>query len=385
MKNKVILFTVNVDWFFLSHRLNLATEALKKGYEVHLASSFTHHKSHIESLGIHVHDLNISRGNTSIHNVLLSLISIFKIVRLTSPDIIHAITLKVSILSAIASVFHRRTGLIIAISGLGYMYTEKSFVNTMKKGIIYFFFQLLATRSNLKVIFQNRFDMNELTKSNKVLLNKATLIHGSGVDLDKYCPQTSSEIFSCKKVVFASRLLYTKGIEEFVSAIKIFNSQNTSQDIDVEFIIAGDFDDANPACISRDSIESWSEIENLKYIGHQNNLDELFLSSYIFVLPSYREGMPQVICQALASGLPSITTNIPGCMDAVQDNKTGLLVPVRDPTALYKAIQKLLSDDALRQSMSLSARAFAVQNFNVVDITEQHMKLYSAAMFRQNP
>ncbi|MGY9041515.1 MAG: glycosyltransferase, partial [Alphaproteobacteria bacterium] len=154
MKNKVILFTVNVDWFFLSHRLNLATEALKNGYEVHLAASFTDHKSHIESLGIHVHDLDIPRGNTSVLNVLLSIISIFKIVRLTSPDIIHAITLKVSIISAIASVFHRRTGLIVAISGLGYMYTEKSFVNSIKKGIIYFFFQLLAMRSNLKLIFQ---------------------------------------------------------------------------------------------------------------------------------------------------------------------------------------------------------------------------------------
>ena len=94
--------------------------------------------------------------------------------------------------------------------------------------------------------------------------------------------------------------------------------------------------------------------------------------------------MPLVICQALASGLPSITSNIPGCMDAVQDNKTGLLVPVRDPTALYKAMQKLLSDDALRQRMSISARTFAVHNFNVVDITEQHMKLYSSALFKQN-
>tara|TARA_B110000008_G_C16958530_1_gene559179 strand:- start:940 stop:2088 length:1149 start_codon:yes stop_codon:yes gene_type:complete len=380
--NKVILFTVNVDWFFLSHRLNLAQAALNDGYEVHLATSFTNYKSHIESLGIHVHDLDISRGKTSIGNALLSIISIFQIIRLASPGVIHAITLKVSILSVIASTFHRRVGLILAISGLGYIYTESSFSNSFKKVIIYCFFQIASMKSNLKIIFQNRFDMNELTSFNKALQKKAVLIHGSGVDLEKYYPQPLKDSFACKKVVFASRLLFTKGIKEFVSAIKIFNSNNNLLDNEVEFIIAGDFDDANPACIPKDSLQAWSKIDRLKYIGYQENLHELFDSSYIFVLPSYREGMPLVICQAMASGLPTIASNIPGCKDAVQDNNTGILVPVRDSFALYEAIQKLLSDEGLRNRMSINAHAFAVQNFNIVDITKQHMQLYNSALIK---
>ena len=92
--------------------------------------------------------------------------------------------------------------------------------------------------------------------------------------------------------------------------------------------------------------------------------------------------MPLVICQAMASGLPTIASNIPGCKDAVQDNNTGILVPVRDSFALYEAIQKLLSDEGLRNRMSISAHAFAVQNFNIVDITKQHMQLYNSALIK---
>lgn len=374
---KKILFAVNVDWFFVSHRINLAEAALKEGYEVHLLTSFTKHRSSIEQANIIVHELEFDRGEASFIDTLKSFVQIYKVLKYISPDLVHAITLKMSIMCSIASFPLRIKGIILAISGMGYVYTERNIANFLKRVLIAIAAKIISLHANLTLIFQNETDKNDFCKSTKRLIDKSTIIHGSGVDLEKFQAIESVKSFKVKKVAFASRLLLTKGILDYIDSIRTFNLHHDDFISTTQFIVAGDLDPSNPASLNSDIIDSWSDIPNLEVIGHIENLNELFAESYIFILPSYREGFPQVACQAAASGLPVVTTDIPGCRDTIIDMETGILVPPKDSDALYQAIKNLILNEALRSRMSEKAAIFARKNFDSQLITDQHLEIYS--------
>jgi glycosyltransferase involved in cell wall biosynthesis len=374
---KKILFAVNVDWFFVSHRINLAEAALKEGYEVHLLTSFTKHRSSLEQANIIVHELEFDRGEASFIDTLKSFVQIYKVLKYISPDLVHAITLKMSIMCSIASFPLRIKGIILAISGMGYVYTERNIANFLKRVLIAIATKIISLHANLTLIFQNETDKNDFCKSTKRLIDKSTIIQGSGVDLEKFQAIESVKSFKVKKVAFASRLLLTKGILDYIDSIRTFNLHHDDFISTTQFIVAGDLDPSNPASLNSDIIDSWSDIPNLEVIGHIENLNELFAESYIFILPSYREGFPQVACQAAASGLPVVTTDIPGCRDTIIDMETGILVPPKDSDALYLAIKNLILNEALRSRMSEKAAIFARKNFDSQLITDQHLEIYS--------
>jgi len=374
---KKILFAVNVDWFFVSHRINLAEAALKEGYEVHLLTSFTKHRSSLEQANIIVHELEFDRGEASFIDTLKSFVQIYKVLKYISPDLVHAITLKMSIMCSIASFPLRIKGIILAISGMGYVYTERNIANFLKRVLIAIAAKIISLHANLTLIFQNETDKNDFCKSTKRLIDKSTIIQGSGVDLEKFQAIESVKSFKVKKVAFASRLLLTKGILDYIDSIRTFNLHHDDFISTTQFIVAGNLDPSNPASLNSDIIDSWSDIPNLEVIGHIENLNELFAESYIFILPSYREGFPQVACQAAASGLPVVTTDIPGCRDTIIDMETGILVPPKDSDALYLAIKNLILNEALRSRMSEKAAIFARKNFDSQLITDQHLEIYS--------
>jgi glycosyltransferase involved in cell wall biosynthesis len=278
---------------------------------------------------------------------------------------------------SIASFPLRIKGIILAISGMGYVYTERNIANFLKRVLIAIATKIISLHANLTLIFQNETDKNDFCKSTKRLIDKSTIIQGSGVDLEKFQAIESVKSFKVKKVAFASRLLLTKGILDYIDSIRTFNLHHDDFISTTQFIVAGDLDPSNPASLNSDIIDSWSDIPNLEVIGHIENLNELFAESYIFILPSYREGFPQVACQAAASGLPVVTTDIPGCRDTIIDMETGILVPPKDSDALYLAIKNLILNEALRSRMSEKAAIFARKNFDSQLITDQHLEIYS--------
>ena len=377
---KKILFAVNVDWFFVSHRLNLAQAALKEGYEVHLLTSFTKHKKFLTQTGIIVHDLEFDRRNTGPIKTLKSLLQIYQSLKNISPDLMHAITLKISILCFSASLPLKIKGIVLAISGLGFIYTERNMANFLKRALIIAITKIISFHPNLSLIFQNETDQRDFCKYNKNLLDQSIIINGSGVNLKKFNSSDSLKNFKVKKIVFASRLLKTKGIIEFVEAARLFNMYNAEYVRKIQFIVAGNIDNFNPASIDKLTIDSWSDIPNLATIGHVENLNELFIESYLFILPSYREGFPQVTCQAAACGLPVITTDTPGCRNTILDGETGILVPPKDSSALYHAIETLVVDETLRNKMSFKASTFARDNFNSTLIANMHLEVYGSLL-----
>ena len=177
-------------------------------------------------------------------------------------------------------------------------------------------------------------------------------------------------------VTFASRLLIEKGVFEFVAAARILKMRGILS----RFWLVGQPDHGNPSSISYEDVERWQKEGLIEYLGYRTDIAYIFSCTNLVVLPSYREGLPKVLIEAAACGRAIVTTDVPGCRDAIEPNITGLLVPVRDATALANAIEKLLSDADLRQSMGVAGRELAEQEYGIDKVMAAHLKIYQELM-----
>ena len=180
-----ILFIVNVDWFFISHRLPIALATIKQGYEVHDACEITDKKTMLESLGLIVHPLTLSRSGTGIFSEFKTLKQLFTIIKLVGPDITHSITIKPVLYGNIISRLLRVPTRVASISGLGYVFIASG----IKAKFFRVFIALLyrSALSNAKtVIFQNSSDRDVLKKLRAIKPEQELFIRGSGVDLSLY-------------------------------------------------------------------------------------------------------------------------------------------------------------------------------------------------------
>jgi glycosyltransferase involved in cell wall biosynthesis len=370
---KKLLFLVNVDWFFLSHRLPIAQAALAVGYQVHIATGITDKKQILESFGFVVHELPVIRGKTSILNEIKLFIKIVKVLRQEQPDILHTITIKPALFGGIAARIAKTKRLVIAISGLGYVFTaQASLKATLRRRLVSAIYKQALQHKKLKVIFQNTDDQQTLTKATGIQKQQTLIIPGSGVDLMKFQAllEPSDENIT---VVMASRLLADKGTNEFIAAARQLHHKG----IKANFQLAGTIDPDNPASITTAQVADWRNEGIVTLLDHRSDIATLFAQSHIVVLPSYREGFPKVLIEAAACGRAVVTTDVPGCRDAIIPNKTGLLAPARNANALAAAIERLIHDKALRQNMGKAGRQLAEEKYDINQVVQTHLNIYA--------
>ncbi len=366
--NKTILFVVNSDWFFLSHRLPIAKRAIEKGYIVHLATHVSTNKEKIKSYGIHIHNVDIKRSSTSLLNSFFLFLKYVRIFKSIKPDLIHLVTIKPIIIGGLACKFiNRSTKLVISVSGLGYIFIDKGMKAFLRKSLIILFYRIVFLQKYFKVIFQNNSDLENISKSTNLPSNKIILIPGSGVDLNNFKLTKISE--GKPIVLFPARLLSSKGIYEFVECAKNLKTLG-------RFIIVGKHDKEARNCIRIKELKYWLKKEFIEYWGESFEMPKIFSKSSIVVLPSYREGMPKSLLEAAACGRPIVTTNVPGCKDAIIEGETGLLVPPYDSQALTNAVEKLLIDRELRKRMGVRGRNFAEKKFDINQVIKSHFEIY---------
>jgi glycosyltransferase involved in cell wall biosynthesis len=230
------------------------------------------------------------------------------------------------------------------------------------------------------VIFQNSEDRDTLLGFGALRPAQAVMIRGSGVDLARYVctpePPASPPI-----VVMASRLLYDKGVREFVEAARLLRGTG----IDARFLLAGDPDFGNPAAVSAADLTRWRDEGVVECIGHCGDMPGLFAGAHLVVLPSYREGLPKVLVEAAACGRAVVTTDVAGCRDAVVPGETGMLVQPRNVRALVDAIAGLLANPDERQRMGAAARRLAEREFAVERIVDEHMQVYGELLDNPSP
>ncbi|MFY8327029.1 glycosyltransferase family 4 protein [Pseudoalteromonas sp. ZZD1] len=377
MKNLLII--VNVDWFFISHRLQIAKRALESGYEVTVACRFTEHKEKLVSMGFNVIDIPFNRSGGGVLSELNTIKIIRTVIENVKPRIIHAITIKPVLYTGLAlKTVTKNIPFVAAISGLGYVFTAKTARAKLTKFIASVFYKIALSQKYKTVIFQNTSDEEILTLITKLKATDKTLIKGSGADLSVYTYQPESTNTPVK-IVMACRLLKEKGVYQYIDAAKIIKEKYPN----TEFLLVGTPDLENPNTIRQSEINRWAEKRVITYLGHRNDIPAVFADSNIVCLPSfYGEGVPKVLIEAAACGRSIVTTDNPGCRDAVIEGETGFTVPIRDAIALATAILKLIEKPELRVTMGAKARVFAEKEFDVNSVVNKHFEIYNNLLGR---
>lgn len=365
-----IIYIVNIDWFFISHRLPIALEALKQGHEVHIFAKDTGRMSYLESLGLQVHSINLERGSINPVQTLKLLFDLKNKLKKIQPDVVHLVTIKPVLIGGLASILAKVPAIVYAISGLGFIFTNTMLkAKILRLGIIPLY-RLALSAKNRTVIVQNLDDLRILRQYVSISESQTVLIPGSGVDLQQFDVQPLPLIN--KIVLMACRLLADKGVHEFHQSVLLLKEKYPN----VRFVLVGGVDPDNPASLTEQELTEWVQKGDLEWWGHQSNMPEVLSQATVVVLPSYREGMPKVLLEAQALGRPIVTTDVPGCREAIENNKTGFLVTVKDEQSLANAIEKLITNDDLCLEFGHNARLLAEQKFDIKQVVKTHMNIY---------
>jgi glycosyltransferase involved in cell wall biosynthesis len=367
-----LLIVVNVDWFFLSHRLEVALGALRAGHEVHVATTLSRARTQLEEYGFVVHPLEVDRssaGPIGLIKLFFDLLSLFWRLR---PDVLHLITIKPVLIGGVAARLSPVRGVVYAVSGLGHVFLAYGRFGKIRRKIVGIWYRFALHAENMRIIFQNPDDRHEIESVISLRDDQVVLIPGSGVNLSKYQarPLPDGEAV----VLMAARLLSTKGVREYVAAAQRLRALG----VEARFWLAGDSDPANPANIQAQELDAWGKQGTVQLLGHRSNIPVLMSQAHIVVLPSYREGLPKVLIEAAACGRVVVATDVPGCRDAIEKGVTGLLVPSRDTESLADAIRRLVEDRALCDSMGRAGRRRAERLFDVNAVVSTHLEIYRA-------
>lgn len=376
---KIFMF-VNVDWFFFSHRLLIAKGAAQQGYDFTVYTDFT--SDHLERAygDFSIIQSPIARTSKTPLHLFHELVKTFLLIKTRQPDIVHSVTIKPIILLGLTCLI-LRIPFIASISGLGPAFVANGFFQRLRRWLIKLVYKIIFSPSTSRVICQSSHDSNILVKNKIVTSNKIVLTEGSGVDLSKYSIQNTKKSNSID-VLMASRLLPGKGVKEFCTAA---GAINRSKNFNVRFFLAGPIDSQSPKALTLEQVTTLCKLNDVEYIGNRNDLNSVLAESDIFVLPSYYpEGVPKVLLEAAACGCAVITTNHPGCRDAIIPEETGLLVRSRDIISLKDGLTSLLCNRDLIKSMGKSGRRLAEKKFSVNNVIDIHYDLYHSFKMDKN-
>lgn len=372
MKQKKLIFFVAEDWYFCSHRLQLAVDAKNAGYIVRVVTRVRDHGDVIQKAGLKLLPLDISRSGVNPLREVMSIARLIKLYADERPDVVHHVAMKPILYGLIAAFFTRVPCTVNAIAGMGFLFISKSSKVRFLRFMIMKILKTLLKRNGQHVILQNPDDVKLLCESGILLPDKVSLIKSSGVDADRFSFQEETD--DKVTVVLASRLLWDKGVGEFVEAAERLKAQK----IEARFVLVGDGDRDNPASISDAQLASWKKEGIVEVWGRRDDMPEVFARSHIVCLPSYREGLPKVLIEAAACGRPIVTTDVPGCREIVQDGVNGVLVKVRDVSTLADALKKLIESPQLRVKMGKKGRRVVEESFTVDRINHSILKLYES-------
>jgi glycosyltransferase involved in cell wall biosynthesis len=366
--SKIILFA-NTDWYIYNFRFSLAQELRDQGHEVILLSPPGDFHELMQANGFQWIPFTLSRQSIKPFEELWAIWHLIRLYRRVRPDIVHHFTIKPVIYGSLAAHVLHIPGIINSITGLGHLFIDTGaktrFLRTIAK-VLY----RISLRRTL-AIFENPEDRDIFIQNRLLKAEQSHLIMGTGVDVEKFRPTAKSN--DTPVVLFSSRMLVTKGLLEFMEATRLLKQKG----IKARFALAGRTDPGNPANIPQEQIDAWKDSGLLEWWGWRDDMPSTLAQADVFCLPSYREGVPNALLEAAASGLPIVTTDVPGCRDVVTHGVNGLLVPVRNALILAEALETLLSDAQLRHQMGSAGREIAVNKFGLSSVNEETLMIYN--------
>ncbi len=364
---KHLVYVITEDWFFASHFLDRAKAAVDNGYKVSVITRCRETAREFRKYSLTPINIEFSRRGLNPITELLTIFQLRTILKRIKPDIVHNVALKPVVLGSLAAQFAGVQNIVNAPVGMGYVFTSEENRARILRPIVNALIRYSLGRQVRRVIIENNDDFNNLVAGGFAKKDSIALIKGAGVDTEKfdYKPEPDGQV----RVIMVSRLLRDKGVQEFIDAAKLVKAREST----VQFVLVGDVDDGNPTSLTAEQLTDLRKSRDVTWLGARTDIAKLLAASHVACLPSYREGLPKSLIEAASAGRPIVTTDVPGCREVVTHMVNGLLVQPRDVKALASAIEKLVNDPQLRQSMGEENRHKAESEYaNEIIIAQTH-------------
>ncbi len=368
---KIALFA-NTDWFIYNFRRGLARRLVELGHDVLLISPPGPYGLKLREQGYRWCPAPMDRRSLNPFTEIRFVFWLAKVLRQERIELLHSFTIKSVVYGALACRLAGVPSRVNGIDGLGYVFISNDLKARLLRPLVGRMLRFACKGQRTRVVLLNRDDVEGFLKAGFAQASQISLIKGAGVDLDKFSPRENLSPSEVTRVLLAARLLWDKGVAEYVEASRIIASRG----VRVKFLLAGNPDAGNPAAIDEKMVRGWVEEGLVDWLGHVEDMPRLLSKVDIVVLPSYREGLPTTLIEAAACGLPIVTTDVPGCRDVVDDGVDGLLVPPKNSGALADAIQLLCNDFDLAKTIGSKAREKALSSFDEKIIVNNTLKIY---------
>jgi len=365
-----LLYFISEDWFFCSHFMARAKAAQAQGFDILVLTRERAHGQQIRDAGFRLLPIEMERGSTQLFKELCVLRQVWRCYRQQRPTLVHHIALKPIIYGSLAARCLRLRAIVNAPVGMGYVFTTQGSQGRWLRRIVSLLLRGLMNPPGSKVVFENDEDQTDSIRSGSVRSSDAVLIPGAGVDTEVFAPfDVPGDV---PIIVMGARMLRDKGVREYVDAARILAQQG----VRARFWLVGAPDPGNPSSFSEAELQAWHDEGVVEWLGHRDDMAYVLRQCQIACLPSYREGLPKFLIEAMSCGLPMVATDVTGCRQLVLQGQTGLLVPPRDAVGLAEAMGRLLGSTADRVRMGAESRRRAEAEFSVGRISGMTTALY---------
>ena len=370
------VFYANTDWYLYNFRLSTALQLKEEGHEVVMLSPPGEFGDRFAGHGMRWVRLSMDRASLNPVREALMLRQLVGLLKVERPDLLHNFTVKCAVYGAFAARAAKVPAVVNAVAGMGYVFSSDRPKARMLRPFIKLLMRGTLGGGHSRLILQNPDDVEALTASRLVPLQKIRLIRSSGVDTTRFSPAASDGAGSSRplRVLLAARLLWDKGIREFVHAAELMKQRGRN----VEFVLAGTPDSGNPRSVDGREVEQWHARGLVSWLGHVEDMPALLHSVDVMVLPSYYgEGVPRSLIEGAASGLALVTTDLPGCREVVaQHGVDGLHVAPRDANSLAESLALLDDDRDLLRRLGDCARRKALADFDERVVIGKTLEVY---------
>lgn len=377
------VFFANTDWYLYNFRLATARRLQADGHEVVMLSPPGEFGVRFAEHGFRWVTLPMDRASLGPTREAVTFAALVRVLRREQPDLLHSFTLKCAIYGALAARAARVPAVVNAVAGMGFVFTSDSAKARALRPLVSWLLRLSLGNPRSLLILQNPDDADAFAASRLIKRERIRVIRSSGVDVQRFSPAPRRDGDRPRlRVLLAARLLWEKGIQEFVDAAALLRAQGRN----VECLLAGQPDPGNPRSVERAQAQRWSDEGVVRWLGHVDDMPALLHAVDVMALPSYyREGVPKSLIEAAASGLAIITTDRPGCREVVpRHGVDGLQVRVRDARHLAECIAQLDDDRTLLVQLGESARARALSDFDERLVIQRTVEVY-AELLQSSP
>ena len=372
-----VLLLANTDWYLYNFRFSLAKAIRDEGHEVVLASPPGKYASRFQQEGFRWVGVPIRRFSANPVRELATIVKIFLLYRREKPDLVHHFTIKCVVYGSLVARLLGIRGIVNSITGLGYVFSGEDWRARLLRTPIVTLYRRILGRT--QVIFQNAEDREFFLKLGIASSENCHLVRGSGVDIERF--RSSPQPEGIPVVILASRLLWDKGVGEFVQAAVLVKGQG----MPARFVLVGTPDPENPNSVPETQLKLWADQGIVEWWGMRENMPSVIEQSSVVCLPSaYGEGVPKILIEAAACGRPVVASDAPGCRDIVHHGVNGLLVPPRDAPAVAEAVLRLLTDPDLRKEMGERGVQIARDSFSVQQVIRETLRIYETVTTKES-